>query len=403
MFTIKGKNTDATIYTDNIDNSALTQIYDILGQESLKGSQVAIMPDVHAGSDCVIGFTSVVGDKINPTLIGVDIGCGMYTVELGKVDLDYVEIDKFIRANIPHGIQSNIGDVSIPNTILNAKLEDLAKRLNINFKDITKGMGTLGGGNHFIEIAQNDDGVKYLIIHSGSRRLGVLIEKYYRQLGFTKLTKGNQKVALKEKIEVLKNQGRQKEISAMVENYKKQEKATKVTPVTAYLEGQDTLNYLNDMQIAVEYAELNREVMAQKILDFIGISAVTSFTTTHNYIGLDRVLRKGAISAKKGERVLIPINMRDGSILATGKGNELWNNSAPHGAGRLFSRSKAKEVLNLADFEETMKGVYTTSVGLTTLDEAPEAYKPIESILNNIVDTVEINAIIKPVYNFKAL
>jgi tRNA-splicing ligase RtcB len=396
---------DLKIFTNNIEEEALNQINLLLEQEAFKDSKVRIMPDVHAGKGCVVGFTGDFGDKVIPNIVGVDIGCGMLTVELGNVDLDLEKLDKIINKYIPSGF--NIHD---ERKVKFDKLQEL--KCYRELKDVErleKSIGTLGGGNHFIEVDVDEEGNKYLVIHTGSRNLGKQVAEYYQELA-NQLCNYNKIEYLEKKeklIQEYKEQGRKQEIQKALEELAKEysENRNKIPKDLAYLEGQYRENYLHDMKICQEFASLNRETIAREIIARMGLMSCVEnhFHTTHNYISFeDNIVRKGAISAKKDELVLIPINMRDGCIIAKGKGNDDWNQSAPHGAGRIMSRMEAKRKLNLKDFEETMKGIYTTSVSEDTLDEAPFVYKPMQEIINNIGDTVEIIKIIKPIYNFKA-
>lgn len=390
------------IFTENIEEEALEQINTLIKQAAFKNCKVRIMPDVHAGKGCVIGFTADLGDKIIPNIVGVDIGCGMKTIQLGKVDLDLEKLDKVIRKNIPSGRNVHQGRLNRFD-----KLQELyCYRILRDTKRIERSIGTLGGGNHFIEVDVDIEGNKYLIIHTGSRNLGNQVAKYYQNLAI-ELMQGKGDIYEKEKMLIAeyKEQGKRKEIKSVL---KKLHKNFNPSPLNipkdlCYLTGKYREQYLHDMSICQEYADLNRKTIASLVLDSYGISSINEFSTIHNYIDHDsNIVRKGAISAKKGELLLIPINMRDGCILGVGKGNKDWNESAPHGAGRLMSRSKAKKTLSLDEFKESMSGVYTTSVGLPTIDEAPMAYKPIEEIVDNITDTVEVLEIIKPIYNFKS-
>lgn len=393
---------DLKIFTDKIEEEALEQINTLIKQAAFMDCKVRIMPDVHAGKGCVIGFTADLGDKVIPNIVGVDIGCGMKTIQLGKVELDLEKLDKVIRENIPSGRNVHEGRLNRFD-----KLQELyCYRILRDTKRIERSIGTLGGGNHFIEVDVDSEGNKYLIIHTGSRNLGNQVAKYYQNLAI-ELMQGKGDIYEKEKMLIAeyKEQGKRKEIKNAL---KKLHKEFKPNPLNipedlCYLTGKYRQQYLHDMRICQEYADLNRKTIASLILDSYGISSINEFSTIHNYIDHDsNIVRKGAISAKKGELLLIPINMRDGCILGVGKGNKDWNESAPHGAGRLMSRSKAKRTLSLEDFKESMSGVYTRSVGPATLDEAPMAYKPTEEIVDNITDTVEVLEIIKPIYNFKA-
>ncbi len=393
---------DLKIFTDNIEEEALDQINTLIKQAAFMDCKVRIMPDVHAGKGCVIGFTADLGDKVIPNIVGVDIGCGMKTIQLGKVELDLEKLDKVIRENIPSGRNVHEGRLNRFD-----KLQELyCYRILRDTKRIERSIGTLGGGNHFIEVDVDSEGNKYLIIHTGSRNLGNQVARYYQNLAIELMQgKGDIYERQEKLIAEYKEQGKRKEIKNAL---KKLHKEFKPSPLNipkdlCYLTGKYSQQYLHDMRICQEYADLNRQTIAKIILDSYGIDSVSEFSTVHNYIDHDsNIVRKGAISAKKGELLLIPINMRDGCILGVGKGNKDWNESAPHGAGRLMSRSKAKKTLSLDEFKESMSGVYTTSVGLATLDEAPMAYKPIEEIVDNITDTVEVLEIIKPIYNFKA-
>ena len=405
MIEIKGKYNTAKVFTDNIEEEAISQIVNLLNQEFVKDSKIRIMPDTHAGAGCVIGFTAYLGDKVIPNLVGVDIGCSMLTVELGKIEIDLEKLDKTIHEYVPSG--TNIHEVRMTRF---PKLEELYCYRNLkDTKRIERSIGTLGGGNHFIEINVDSQENKYLVIHTGSRNLGHQVATFYQDLAVD-LCSGKEDYYDKrdEIIKTYKEQGRRKEIQqALIELKKQYEELQPNYPKElCFLTGKFREYYLHDMEICQEYAELNRETIASIILGEMfskELRDYNHFHTVHNYIDFkDNIIRKGAISAYKDEKVLIPINMRDGSVLAIGKGNEDWNNSAPHGAGRLMSRTKAKEKLNMEDFKQQMEGVYSTSISENTLDEAPMAYKPIDEILENIKDTVEVIDVIKPIYNFKA-
>ncbi|NLM33646.1 MAG: RtcB family protein [Acholeplasmataceae bacterium] len=373
MFVIKGRFNEAVVYANNIDSETKTQIKHLLDQEFVKNSIIRIMPDCHAGIGCVIGTTMTITDKIVPNLVGVDIGCGMLTIKLGKIDIIYKNLDNFIRQNIPAGLKVHSKVQPLDVNIKKMKCFDELDRPEYYFQSV----GTLGSGNHFIEIGVDDFDNKYLIIHSGSRHLGHQVAQYYQRKA-------------KKYIE---------------QQYLKRNIPSLIPKDLCYLEGKDYQDYLHDMNICQQYASENRYRMAKKILNYLNLSIknLDHFETIHNYINLkDMILRKGAISVYRGERVLIPINMKDGSIIAIGKGNKEYNYSAPHGAGRIISRRQAKQVLSLEKFERVMEGIYTTSISKDTLDEAPFVYKPMEEILENIQDTVEVLQIIKPVYNFKA-
>ena len=420
---------DLKIFTDDIEQEAVNQINLLLEQEPFKNCKVRIMPDVHAGKGCVIGFTADLGDKIIPNIVGVDIGCGMLCVELGKIDLDLEKLDQVINENIPAG--RNIREQKLINF---DKINDLyCLRELKETKKFNRAIGTLGGGNHFIEVDIDEDGNKYLVIHTGSRNLGKQVADYYQNLAIELCSSKEEMFKRKEEIiKTYKEQGRRSEIQKVLKELEAEYKQNKaeLPNELCYLTGKYREMYLHDMEICQRYASINRVEIAQKILqemfpnplykgdietidlgyryntmviqNKIGID-FKLFETIHNYISFeDNIVRKGAIRANKGERVIIPINMRDGSIIAVGKGNKDWNNSAPHGAGRLMSRKKAKETFNLEEFKKSMADIYSTSVLEETIDEAPFAYKPMQEIIDNIQDTVEIEKIIKPIYNFKA-
>lgn len=414
------------IFTDNIEEKAKEEIDLLLKQEAFKDSKIRIMPDVHAGKGCVIGFTGNLGNKVIPNIVGVDIGCGMLCVELGNIEIDLEGLDNIIKKYVPSGFEvHNERKVSFD------KLKGLKCYRELrDTKRLEKSLGTLGGGNHFIEIDVDEDNNKYLIIHTGSRNLGKQVAEYYQELA-NQLCNYNMSEYHDKKqnlIKEYKEQGRKQEIQTALEELKKeyQVNKNKIPKDLAYLEGHYREDYLHDMKICQEFASLNRKIIVAIILDLIygkntytlvntkeidfeyakkvnTSLSIAYFETIHNYISFeDNIVRKGAISARKGERVLIPMNMKDGCIIAVGKGNDDWNQSAPHGAGRIMSRMRAKEELDLEDYKASMKGIYSTSVNSQTLDEAPIVYKPMDEIINNIGDTVEIEKIIKPIYNFKA-
>lgn len=407
MFELQGKYSTAKIFTDNMEETAQAQTLKLLNQPTFKDTKVRIMPDTHAGKGCVIGFTADIKDKVIPNLVGVDIGCGILAVNLGNIEIDFEQLDNYIRNNIPSGHNVNLN----PKVDYKDEIEKLIcfREIPKSSREFNRAIGSLGGGNHFIEVNEDKTGNKYLVIHSGSRNLGHQVASYYQKRAYDYHNGMNDEYmkAQEQLIIDYKTQGKRKEIQTALKELKQSfKRESKIPKDLCYLEGQLKDEYLHDMGIAQEYAYLNREIMAQRIVyECLGInySELEKFQTIHNYIDLEsNIIRKGAISAKKGEKVIIPINMRDGSIIAIGKGNEDWNNSAPHGAGRLMSRSKAKEDLSLDDYKNTMNSVWSTSVKESTLDEAPMAYKPIEEILNNIDDTVEVIDVIRPLYNFKA-
>lgn len=393
---------DLKIFTENIEPKALEQIYTLVKHPAFSDCKVRIMPDVHAGAGCVIGFTADLGEKVIPDIVGVDIGCGMLTVSLGKIDIDFAKLDEAIRKRVPSG--KNVHDGRI---VRFDELQDLyCYRELKDTKRLERSIGTLGGGNHFIEIDADAEGNKYLIIHSGSRNLGKQVAEHYQKLAIEIMQGKDKLFEMQEKlIADYKAQGKRKEIeNAIKELHRKfNPNPLGIPKELCYLTGKYREHYLHDMQICQKFAVKNREEMEKAILDEMKWQSIDSFETIHNYIEFgSNMVRKGAISAKNGERLLIPLNMRDGCIIGIGKGNADWNYSAPHGAGRIMSRSKAKETVSLDEYEKSMSGIYTTSVNPSTIDESPMAYKPMDEIIDNIKDTVEIEKIIKPIYNFKA-
>lgn len=391
MIEIKGKFNSAKVFTDNVEEKAAGQILELCNQEFVKDSCIRIMPDTHAGAGCTIGTTMTIKDKIVPNLVGVDLGCGMFVSMLKDTGVDFEKLDNVIRKCVPSGFDIRETPHEYNRHI---ELEDLKCKDHVDIKRASLSIGTLGGGNHFIEMNEDENGKLYLVIHSGSRHLGKQIAEYYQDRAAKEIVRKSNEVIIAE----LKAKGRTKDIQKEIEKEK-----VKTNRALSYVEGQSFEDYLHDMRIAQKFAKYNRKAIAEVIIREMGFNVEDSFTTIHNYIDLDEmILRKGAISAKKGEVVIIPINMRDGSIIAKGKGNNDWNQSAPHGAGRLMSRKQAKQKLSLEEFKKSMQGIYTTSLSMETLDEAPFAYKPMEEIIANVQDTVEIDRIIKPIYNFKA-
>ena len=398
MLEIKGKVNTAICYANVIEEEAIEQIRRMCDYEFTAGSRIRIMPDVHAGAGCTIGTTMTVVDKAVPNIVGVDIGCGMYTVNLGKSTLDFEKLDEAAHY-IPSGMNVWEGRQE------RFDLQELRCYRSLrDTKRLERSLGTLGGGNHFIEVDEAADGTKYLVIHSGSRNLGKQVAELYQRLAID-LNKGKETYFQQrdEIIRTLKEQGRRKEIQTALEQIYWDKKESTIPEDLCFLYGEYLADYLHDVEICQRFARRNREKMAEILLERTGITGGEAFHTIHNYIDTEEmILRKGAIAAHAGEKVLIPINMRDGSVLAVGKGNEEWNYSAPHGAGRIMSRRTAKEQLSLAEYRETMKGVYTTSVNESTLDEAPMAYKSLEDIIDVIRDSVDIIDVMKPIYNFKA-
>ena len=433
MFEIEGKYNKAKVFATVVENECISQITEICNQKWLEGCQISIMPDTHAGKGATIGTTIKLKDKVSPSLVGVDISCGMLAVEIPKsLNLNLEKIDKFINDNIPAGFEVNKENFKgiYYGFIKNMKCYDKLK----NIDHIEKSLGSLGSGNHFLEINESNIGQRYLVVHSGSRNLGKQVADIYQDIAdeHCNRTMSERNSLKKELIKKLKDQGKSNEIQKALEEFNKQNTEKKLLAHDlCYLEGQDMKDYLYDCLICNRYASLNRRIIVQRILDFIvednGYKNCAvwideyqahqfefgfennqidirsyGWETIHNYIGDDNILRKGAISAQQGEKVIIPINMRDGSIIGIGKGNPDYNYSGPHGAGRLMSRKTAKDSITLKDFEDTMKSVYTSSVCQSTVDESPMAYKGIDDILENIADSVEVLDIVKPIYNFKA-
>ena len=402
------------IFTENIEQEAIDQINTLMEQPAFSDCKVRIMPDVHAGAGCVIGFTADLGDKVIPNIVGVDIGCGMLTIELGEInkeddsivdnvtEVDFEKLDRVIREQVPCGYNIHEGRKTRFEKIQNLK----CYRELRDTKRFERSIGTLGGGNHFIEIDEGHSSRKFLVIHTGSRNLGKQVAEYYQNLA-VELMQGKDELYSKQEqlIAEYKAQGRRTEIQAAIKELHKtwNAKELDIPKELCYLTGKYREDYLHDMQICQEFAVWNRMSIANAIMAGMGWVGIDIFETIHNYIDLStNMVRKGAISAQLGEKLLIPINMRDGCIVGMGLGNEDWNCSAPHGAGRIMSRHKAREGLDLDSFKQAMDGIFTTSVCAETIDEAPMVYKPMAEIIENIKDTVDILEIIKPVYNFKA-
>ena len=398
MMEIKGQVNTAICFAKVIEDEAIEQIRRMCDYEFTAGSQIRIMPDVHAGKGCTIGTTMTVKDKAVPNIVGVDIGCGMYTVNLGKAEINMEQMDAAAHF-IPSGLNVWEGRKE--------RFDLLDLRCYRGLKDtrrLERSLGTLGGGNHFIEIDQAADGTKYLVIHSGSRNLGKQVAEFYQHLAID-LNKGKEEYFAKRDalIAEYKAAGRRSEIQAALKELKWQSREATIPEDLCFVYGQYLEDYLRDVEICQRFARRSRELMAEIILQQLGLEAVDAFHTIHNYIDTDEmILRKGAIAAHEGENVLIPINMRDGSVLAVDKGNPDWNFSAPHGAGRIMSRTAAKELLDLDEYRREMEGIYTTSVNEATLDEAPMAYKSLEDIIDVIGESVDIIEVLKPIYNFKA-
>lgn len=400
MKEISGKYNKAMVFTDVIEEEAISQIQTLCNQEFTEGSKIRIMPDVHNGAGCTIGTTMTITDKIVPNLVGVDIGCGMETVKIKNKHIELQKLDKLIYEKIPSGFEIRDKAHKYAQEIDLLSLRCILDA-NINVVKAERSIGTLGGGNHFIEANKDSDGNIYIVIHSGSRHLGLEIANYYQNQGYKALN-GNSKEDIQNLIIEYKQQERQKEIQKAIKELTKTVK-TNIPKSLAYVTGDLFDDYLHDMKLVQQFALLNRKAMMHEIIKGMKLDVVEQFTTIHNYIDTDNmILRKGAVSAQKDEKLLIPINMKDGSLICKGKGNSEWNYSAPHGAGRLMSRTKAKNSFTVSEFKKVMKDIYTTSVNKETLDECPMAYKSIDDIVNNIEDTVEILDIIKPIYNFKA-
>jgi RNA-splicing ligase RtcB len=367
MITIRGDFAEAKIYTNELENSAEMQIKKLLDQPFISGSRIRIMPDVHAGAGCAIGTTMTIKDKVVPNLVGVDIGCGMETVKLEQTRINLPELNSLIKDRIPAGMEIRKG----PHRYLGEI--DLRKLRCVYSVNVDRGelsLGTLGGGNHFIEIDRDDDGALYLVVHSGSRNIGLQVAEYYQKKGYEALG------------------GRKYDV---------------IPYDLAYVEGRDLEDYLHDMRIMQEFAELNRQAITDEIMKGMKLTEKERFTTTHNYIDLENmILRKGAVSAREGETLLIPINMRDGSLICTGLGNPDWNESAPHGAGRIMSRTEAKKSFTVSAFKSEMTAVFSTTIGDETLDECPMAYKSMDDIVRYIAPSVRIEKHIIPIFNFKA-
>ena len=400
MIKIEGTHNTAICFCDDLEKSAAGQIRAVCNYEEFADCKIRIMPDVHAGMGCTIGTTMTITDKIVPGMVGVDIGCGMETVRVKEKEIDFDKLDELIRREIPYGRDIRKEEHSLNSEI---DLDELCCANHVNLNRARKSIGTLGGGNHFIEVNKDDEGALYIVVHSGSRHLGNEVAKYYQNEGFNALC-GTAKFQIEDMIAELKAKGRSKEINKKLKKLRYERSKTIPVPKDlAYVEGKLFDEYIHDMKIIQRFATLNRKAMMDVIVNGLGVTAEEQFTTIHNYIDTDEmILRKGAISAKKGEKILIPINMRDGSLICIGKGNEDWNCSAPHGAGRLMSRKEASESLSMDEYRQQMEGIYTTCVSRKTIDEAPMAYKPIEDIVKQIGPTADIVTRIKPLYNFKA-
>lgn len=398
MLEVSGQYNTAKIFTDVVDQASIAQVITLCNQEFVRNSRIRLMPDVHAGAGCTVGTTMTIIDKVVPNLVGVDIGCGMETVRLREDHIEMQKLDKVIRENVPSGFEIRDKAHRYAERV---DLDQLRCARHVDLLRAEKSVGTLGGGNHFIEVDRDEEGRLYLIVHSGSRHLGLQVANYYQNAGYQMLNRSDPQ-SEQELIAQLKAQGKEKSIQKELKKLRNT-KRTAIPKPLAYVSGALFDDYLHDMELVQQFAALNRKAMVDEILKGMKLHADDQFTTIHNYIDTgEMVLRKGAVSAKEGERLLIPINMRDGSLICTGLGNEDWNRSAPHGAGRLMSRAEAKQSFTVSAFKKEMDGIYTTSVGAATLDECPMAYKPMEAIVDNIAPTAKIEQVIRPVYNFKA-
>ena len=398
MVTIQGLYNTAVCYTPELEDLAAKQIKAVCDQAEFAGCKIRVMPDVHAGKGCTIGTTMTIQDKIVPGMVGVDIGCGMETVELAESEIDFTKLDALIRKEIPYGREVR-DTLHALNTEIDLTQLRCADQVNLN--RAMRSIGTLGGGNHFIEVDRSEDGRLFLIVHSGSRHLGTEVAEYYQNEGRRALW-GGANYQIQEVIAQLKAEGRFKEIQKTISALRTEHELS-IPKDLAYVEGKLFEDYIHDMKITQQFAMLNRKAMVDVIMTGMGFTAVEAFTTIHNYIDTDAmILRKGSVSARAGEKLLIPINMRDGSLICVGKGNQAWNCSAPHGAGRLMSRRAAFNALSMEEFKREMEGIYTTCVLPDTLDESPMAYKSMDEIVSQIGPTAEIVERIRPIYNFKA-
>lgn len=409
MIELKGKYGEATVYTDLVDEASISQIISMLNHEITKNTLVKMMPDVHAGKGSTIGTTIKLPErfedwKVSPNVVGVDVGCGVKMYKLGNKygSIDLAELDKIVHKVVPSGFNVHNNSENDVDKLINNLTFNMSVKIS---ERVINSLGTLGGGNHFVELGVDEEENYWLSVHSGSRNLGVQVARTHQDKAIDNLLSSS--VDVKKAIENLKASGRHSEIQKTIEEIKRKNENTQVhNKDLAYLTGSDLKDYLNDMDIAQKYASRNRAKMLDNIVSAMGFEVVDKFDSVHNFIEHDNykngIIRKGATSAKSGERLVIPLNMRDGSIIAKGKGNIDWNESAPHGAGRVMSRSRAKHEINIDTFEEQMKDVFSSTVGESTLDEAPDAYKPAEVIKANIADTASVVHLVKPIYNFKA-
>ena len=416
MKTIEGH--DVKIFTNNIEENALEQIKTLLSIDVFSDKKIRIMPDVHAGAGCVIGFTGDLGDKVIPNIVGVDIGCGMRILNIGKlIDIDFHAFNEHIRSSVPSGkivredrfgFKPLVGEeMEIYRDARQLVTELYCYRELKDSGRINKSIGSLGGGNHFIELDKDDKGYVYLVIHTGSRNLGKQVAEIYQTKAIKHLTEGADELeeTIKRTIEEYKAAGRRSELQGVIKKMRKEYQTAKpsLPADLCYVEGEMREQYLHDMRLCQRWAVLNRKLISLLLLKFFDeVNIVEEFESVHNYISDDNIIRKGSISAASGERCIIPLNMRDGSLICTGKGNPDWNSSAPHGAGRVLSRTQAYAQIKMEDFEESMRGIYSESINDFTRDESPMVYKPAEEIIANIAETVTIDTIIRPIFNFKA-
>ena len=395
---VKGKYNEAKVFASVVENDALEQIKTLCDQPFAYNSKIRIMPDVHAGMGCTIGTTMTISDTVVPNLVGVDIGCGMEVIKVKNKFIEVQKLDKLIRQTIPAGFSIRSKNHSFAERI---DLNELYCAKKVDIGRAYRSLGTLGGGNHFIEADKDENGKIYVVIHSGSRHLGLEVADYYQTLAWKSLNSVPHD-ELQKLIEQYKEEGRETELEAAIKTMHAGH-STDVPKQLTYVSGNLFTSYIHDMKIVQEFAALSRRAMMEEIVRGMKLKVDEQFTTIHNYIDTENmILRKGAVSAQAGERLIIPINMRDGCLICTGKGNPNWKYSAPHGAGRLMSRRQAKESFTVSAYRKEMEGIYSTSINSETLDECPMAYKRIEDIVDNIEPTVEIDAIIKPIYSFKA-
>ena len=412
MFTIEGKYNAAKVFTDTCDAATVAQIKNLLNQRCAEGTKVRIMPDCHAGAGCVIGTTMTIRDKVIPNLVGVDIGCGMLATKLKEKRIDLPKFDSVSQAEIPAGMNMREKPHS---QAVSLSAEELAcyhkPGCRVSPEVFALSLGTLGGGNHFWELDRDEEENLWLVVHTGSRRSGKDVAEYYQRAAYETLNalgeKRKEQIAARKNsfIQRLRDEGREQEINRLLPEWLSSLPEPEITVPyeVAWCEGTLFDDYIHDMRVMQRYAALNRHIITETILKKCKLHAVEQFETVHNYIDMDQmILRKGSVSARLGQRLLIPINMRDGALICTGKGNPDWNESAPHGAGRLMSRTEARSSISMKDYKDAMKGIYTTCVNKGTLDESPFAYKPMDEIVANIEPTAEIVSRMKPIYNFKA-